>query len=365
MLRLLERQRTPLPPAMRVAKVIVGVAGIVGNLLVVIVLTKYQDLFRHVKTTLIINQSIIDGFVSVVLIVSTFVTTNLYSGELYCKLWASQILLWGLMMSSTYNLMAISIERYLAVVYPMWHKVTVTNTMTNIVAVFIWMIGLSCVASVVVPTTTLVRGRCMVSYVWPSKGTARAVGFLQMFVNVIMPIGVHMFCYTRILLTLRKRMTIVHPEESSTSRGKTRAIACTSTTKCGTTMTIGSTPRSPHCFTSTSRQTLSTNFVAPAYPVSGFPDRQKGLLGTQIEKAKRNVMKTLAIITACYFICWTPNKAYISMYMMGQIDTFGNVFHVTVILVFTNCCINPIIFMCKCDAFRTGMDMLFRCSRCN
>ena len=364
--RILDSHLTPSPPAMSVAKVIVGVTGIVGNMLVVIVFIKYQELFRHVKTTLIINQSMIDGFASVVLIVATFVTTDLYTGELYCKLWASQILLWGLMMSSTYNLMAISIERFLAVAYPMWHRVTVTNTKTNVVAVLIWMIGVPFIASFVVPSTTLVQGKCLVSCGWPSRAAARAVGFTQMFFNLVMPICVHLFCYTRMLLTLRKRMTIVHPEYyfgSNASRGKTRAITGTLTTTCVTTINIGGASRIPHDSTSTSRQTLSTKLFVPAYPVSGVPDRQKGLLETQIEKAKMNAIKTLTIITACYFICWIPNKLYVILYMLGQISTFGDIFHATVILVFTNCCINPIIFIGTSHAFRSGLAMLFRCPR--
>ena len=357
---------TPSPPATRVAKVIVGVTGIVGNMLVVIVFIKYQELFRHVKTTLIINQSMIDACASVVLIVATFVTTDLYTGELYCKLWASQILLWGLMMSSTYNLMAISIERYLAIVYPLWHRMRVTNTKTNVVAVLVWMIGVPFIASFVFPSTTVDRGRCLVGCAWPSRVAARAVGFTQMFFNLIMPICVHLFCYTRLLLALRKRMAIVHPEDcfgSTSSRGKTRSIPGASTTTGDTTITLGSTPRSPRRFRSMSRQTLSTKFVEPAYPVSGFRDRQKGLLATQSEKARINAIKTLTIITACYFICWTPNKLYVILYMMGQLSTFGDIFHVSAILVFINCCINPIIFIGTSHAFRTGMRKLFRCRR--
>ena len=35
------------------------------------------------------------------------------------------------------------------------------------------------------------------------------------------------------------------------------------------------------------------------------------------EKVKRNVAKTLAIVTACYFICWMPDKIYIILYVTG------------------------------------------------
>ena len=374
-LRSLQSQSPP-PPAMRVAKAIVGVTGIVGNLLVVIVLVKYQNMFKHVKTTLIINQSLLDGVVSVVLIVSTFLDVKLYKGveglssELYCKLWTSQILLWGLMMSSTHNLMAISIERYLAVVYPMWHRATFSSTKANVVAVFIWMIGVPFVASFVVPTTILVRGKCLVSYLWPSRAAARAVGCIQIFFNLIMPILVHSFCYARMLQTLRRRMAIVHPEDHATStapRGATRETSMTAAAKRSTGCVLGgrlnaslNTTQSVRSLPSTSMSAFTTDFIATTRLASGFPDRRQNFKVAQFENAKRNIIKTLAIITACYFICWTPNKIYIVMYMLGEISTFNDTFHATVILVFINCCINPIIFIVKCHPVRRGIQMLFR-----
>ena len=110
--------RDPVGPStvMVASKIIVGSIGVVGNLLVVIVLIKHKKLFEHIKTTFIVNQSIIDGIVSLLLIVSTFISPELHSGvdglsvELYCKLWLSQFPVWGLMTASTYNLMAISSE---------------------------------------------------------------------------------------------------------------------------------------------------------------------------------------------------------------------------------------------------------------
>ena len=54
------------------SKIIVGAIGVVGNLLVVIVFMKYKKLFQNIKTTFIVNQSVIDGIVSLLLIMTTF-----------------------------------------------------------------------------------------------------------------------------------------------------------------------------------------------------------------------------------------------------------------------------------------------------
>ena len=353
---ILNSQGYPALPFMAAMKLGIGVTGLVGNLIVIIVFMKYKKLFQQVKSVYIINQSFIDCAGSALLITSLFVRKQtvgrkLETDDLFCKLVLSQIFMWGLMASSTYNLMAISIERYMAIVHPIWHKVSFTKTKANVFVAIIWLFGVLFVASFVIPTSGVRRGICYTSYLWPSRATAKAVGTLQIFVNMIMPILVHCLCYVRILTTLRKRTTKVTPKGI---RGKDTSQQ-TSVSAKGTTLSkMGNLPS-----TSAARcdvKSLPVNIIS--LPV---PTTQQDLN----EKAKRNVIKTLAIVTACYFICWMPNKLYVILYMMGQITTFGHGYQTTVILMFINICINPIIYIAKYDAFKTGVAMLFRCRRQN
>ena len=99
---------------MTVVKLAIGVTGVVGNLLVVIVILRYKKLFQQVKSN-IINQSVIDCLVSVMLIQTAIIRTTgtpeaLLGNSLFCKLVTSQLLLWAMVDSSTLNLMAISIQ---------------------------------------------------------------------------------------------------------------------------------------------------------------------------------------------------------------------------------------------------------------
>ncbi|KAI0237326.1 hypothetical protein LSAT2_012187 [Lamellibrachia satsuma] len=351
------RQGYPLLPFMAAMKLGVGVTGLVGNLLVVIVFIKYKKLFQQVKSVYIINQSFIDCVGSALLIVSLFVRKQtvgpkLRTNDLFCKLWLSEFFMWGLMISSTYNLMAISIERYMAIVHPIWHKVSFTKTKANVLVAIIWLFGVLFVASFVIPTSGVRRGICYISYLWPSRATAKAVGTLQIVVNIVLPILVHCLCYVRILATLRKRATKVTPMDT---RGKdTDTSQRTRVSVNGTNLSkTGNLP-------STSAASDVKNLPANNMTLR-VPNTQRAIN----EKLKRNTLKTLAIVTACYFICWTPNKVYIILYMMGQITMFGHVYQATVILVFTNTCINPIIYIAKYDAFKTGLTMLLRCRRQN
>ena len=321
-----------------------------------------QNNFQNIKTTFIVNQSVIDGVVSMVLIMTTFASIQPHSDVdgmwigIYCKLWLSQLPLSGLMTSSTYNLMAISTERYLAIVHPMWHKVSFTKSTADVIAVFIWFFGVCFEASILIPTTAMVRGTRFAAIFWPSRETARAVAFVQIFVNVVMPIFIHSFCYMRILSVLRKRKKTVNPEAttSTAQSQKTTGIEATPTTKGGASYNE-SLP--------TSSNTTVTTTTKSSSPIDQAPrssDKRHNPLESQNERAKINIAKTLAIVTACYFICWIPNKICLIMFLTGAMSTYSTLCMLTIIPVLINCCINPIIYIGKYDAFNTGLSMLLR-----
>ena len=96
-------------------KLAIGIAGIIGNLLVCL-FVQYMKL-QKIKF-LIRSQAVIDLCASLVLTIDT-IKSNLQkeppppqrdiAGHLYCSLYAYQLLLYGLFATSSYNLVAISI----------------------------------------------------------------------------------------------------------------------------------------------------------------------------------------------------------------------------------------------------------------
>ena len=352
-------QIVPVLPFFAAIKIFIGVTGLLGNLLVVVVVYKYTKLFQQVNAVYIINQSFIDAVVSALLIAVSLdrqypnLQQKGFKDELFCKLWRSQILLWGMMTSSTYNLMAISIDRYMAIVHPVWHKVSFTKAKANASIVFIWMFGVAFSASFVIPTSGLMNGRCIITHLWPSKEIAVFVGVLQVIVTMLLPILVHCNCYIRILTTLRKRVIQVGPANLPDNEMDTRETFEETV--------ISSSQLSTDNLPSTSAGrgvSQGTSFRATRRRFAMVHHDSHISLN---QKAKRNVIKILAIVTICYFICWLPNKIYISMFMLGKISSFGHLFQATVIMVFINCCINPIIYIAKYDDFKKGLAMLFRC----
>ena len=333
---------------MTVFKLVIGMTGILGNLLVIVVILRYKKLFQQVKSN-VINQSFIDCLVSVVLIQTAFVRRTtvpyaLQTSVLFCKLVLSQVLMWGLMSSSTLNLMAISIERYLAIVHPVWYKVRFSKTQANVLVALTWVIGIFIQFAYIIPTTDLLRGRCLIVFFWPSRLLAAAVGLLQIFISVVLPFVVHSVCYFNIVKVLRKRNIKI-----DASRNKTNT--CVNTEQ---QMTLSNVVEAP-----------STSILKTGSPVKPTQPTSSSAKHNSDDKTTRNVIKTFGIVTSSYFVCWLPHKVYILMYMFGQISTFGHLYQATLIMMFLNCCINPFIYIAKYDAFRKGVAMLFRCQQQN
>jgi len=81
---------------------------------------------------LIINQSVVDLGASLFAILSTVVEvdgTGMSSGSAWdqfvCGIWLTSAPLWAFLGMSTYGIILTALERYAAVIYPVWYKVIV------------------------------------------------------------------------------------------------------------------------------------------------------------------------------------------------------------------------------------------------
>jgi hypothetical protein len=76
---------------------------------------------------LIANQTLADLAVSVFILASTRPGTNMNHDsawdQLVCRFWGSAYFFYVALIASTYNILVLTAERYLAVIYPVLHKV--------------------------------------------------------------------------------------------------------------------------------------------------------------------------------------------------------------------------------------------------
>jgi len=76
-------------------------------------------------------------------------------------------------------------------------------------------------------------------------------------------------------------------------------------------------------------------------------------------KAGRNAVVTSLIVCCVLFACWTPVEiVYFLNYAGRPVDFGGWLYHLTVVLVFTNSCVNPLIYAAKYRKFQDGLKIL-------
>ena len=80
-------------------------------------------------------------------------------GDLLCRFWLTRWPLWSILMSSTYNLLMITLERYWQIVHPIHHKIHFSKKKLIGSLVFAWLIGPLYNLAFKMPTTFVVDGR--------------------------------------------------------------------------------------------------------------------------------------------------------------------------------------------------------------
>ena len=115
------------------------------------------------------------------------------------------------MLSSTYSLVFLTIERYLEIVHPIWHKVNFNSYMVIVALVIIWVIGPVYYLPYIIPTSKVMYGICMPLSIWPNKVSMVFSGILGVVLQYILPLLVLGYCYSAMAYVLHKRTTKIFP----------------------------------------------------------------------------------------------------------------------------------------------------------
>lgn len=196
--------KTPLHVVYRYVAYFFATVGVIGNLFVILVTLKHTTLWRQLTCKYIVNQSVIDAITLALLLIRVHMipgdrkqlaSMGELTADVYCRLWVTPFLLYGLLLSSIYNLVAISVERYLGIVRPLWHKVSFTHNRVTLSIVGIWLLSVSYMACVVAVPSSMAGGECQPARNWPSQGVQTFVGSITLCVSLVVPLCIHAFWY--------------------------------------------------------------------------------------------------------------------------------------------------------------------------
>ena len=291
----------------QIAYALIAVLGVVGNSVVIFVILHSVSMRNKFTNILLLNQSIID-LVTSVLIMTTktlHISEDNLSGlgyEILCKFWLNEFPLWSLMISSSYSLMAITIERYMGIVHPFLHHTSFSKRRVLLMASAAWWPGPILMLCFLVSTSGIINGRCYSMAIFVSSTWKNVRGVVLFVVEYLLPITVFITCYSRMFIRLRKQ---VHPQATN----------------------IGNE------------------------------------LSAQNVRVRRNILKTLLLVIIAYVLCNSFNQLTFLAFNFGApLDFNGYYYDFTVIAMFANCCINPFVYVLQYRPYQNELRKVF-CKR--
>ena len=284
----------------------ISLLGILSNAFTVIVILSSKQMRQKLTNVFILHQSIVDFVVAFFLLLTLVTAGQAYNfegvqGELLCRLWLTSLPLWSSVLTSTYNLVALTLERYLEICHPIKHKVSFTLNKAAIVIAIIWMLGLLHQLPTHISTAGVVDGKCYVLKFWASKAANKVFGVFNFLVRYLIPLIIMIVAYTAMIRVLRGGL------------------------------------------------------ISPSSPQTAKPTRHQ----ERMARARTNIFKTLLVVTIAFIVCWTLNQFLFLMFTFGfPLDFSTWWYNLSVILVNANCCINPFIYAAKYEAFQKSVKVL-------
>lgn len=369
----IENNRHPVDP-IGISLLCIGIIGITGNLVCVAILRRHS--FRNHTNWLIANQALVDCLASSFLVASEITRLaglepsdpNHFAAILLCKFWKSLAVVFGAYAISTFNLVALSIERYLAVVYPIWYLAHFKRRAVYILAALTWLLApLFQMINAILHNRVTDKRKCL--YV-PTYNHLIIVLFLWEY---FIPVSIMTFSFLAIL----KRFRHLNRVANDRVHGFPHARQSTPTpSPCASGQSI-----TPSAVTYAARAEASRDRPKSTINTEAFPTDASGRDGelesteeatpkVTINNAKpatngvlqrRNTTKVLISVYLLYLLCWSPNQwAFLYYHLGGHLDPTFHQF--SIVLCSLNTCLNPFVYVLRLNIYRRELkSMIHSC----
>ncbi|XP_071488908.1 allatostatin-A receptor-like [Diadema antillarum] len=287
-----------------ILQLISGILGSIGNLLVAVIIFQRRSSAR--STDILIGSLAIADFLTSIFIIpspSARRVPNSWTGMLACLILYPDTFLWISVTASSYILMAISIDRFIAVVYPLHFKHIVTIRRVNIAIAVIWLAAfLSLSFTFFVIKVDETSHEC--TFTITTDAGYAAMGYFWFSVRIIVPVLTMLITQSIIAVKL-------HIQSSTFKANETSAVA------------------DVHI------------------------------------KARNRVIGMMLIVILVYIVCWLPNQVAFLGYLVGfvPLSYFRSPLHrVLTVLGYYNSCANPFIYLARNPNFRIALKEFFTCT---
>ena len=298
---------------MHCAVIGIGFVGIAANALVLYALIVHsaQQAKKRGVQLLIINQNLIDLCCCFTVVICLSLSIgNIYLtgvlGYILCAVIISENIAMCLLNASVINLMTLTIERYLKVVYPFWSKKNLKSWMVYAGIVFSWIVGILSMGPLGFVTSFVAEDVCLpfVLY-WEDAGLKAGYGVWNFLSFFLLPLVIFVYCYGHIVVVMKRQMRVMagHNVEGSAQNASQ----------------------------------------------------------AQSRRVKWNIIKTMIIVSAFFLTCWFPMNIYI-MVVENFVET-REVALVVLFLPFINISLNPFIYATKHEGVRRILARLIICRK--
>ena len=282
-----------------------GVLGILGNGLVSLVIICERSMHTNTNA-LILHQATIDFFASVFILLHGYIPQvnpipQGVTGVLLCVLWNSRYFLFTLFVASTYSLIAVTFERYFAIVHPYRYGRLFNGKKTiGLIIAGLWAVVLLFRIYALLQWS-VTEAKCV------PKANGDSLAVVIFLGQYAIPLTLMSFMYIGIAVEISK----------------------------------------------------SARRVVPTVSDPDPQNRNRG--GESLLRARRNTFKALLIVFITFVLCWSLNQVLFFLHNMRwrKLDFESTVYIISVALISMNACVNPFIYAIKYKKFQQALRRLF------
>ena len=307
---------------------VLSAVSLPGNMVTIVVLCSSHELRSKPVNIFLIHQSVIDIISCCISMFEEVITGNAsLLLPFICHVFMTKMASPMVFYASTYNMVFLSIERYLAIVNPMNYDADKVLRRLPFMFVFIWLLCISVL--LFVPVTTIIQdGICYTAYHMLSSSFLLEYYTPHCFViSFALPILIMVYCYAKMYLVLQVSLKM-----SSQFSKKVETIS----------ENVSQSKEQQQSEKSTTNPTKSTS--------------------SSIHKsrlAQINIFQTCLLMATLTAVCWVTNVSALFLFMIDYYPDYSNTHaNMGYLLMIVNALLNPYISILRYEAFKKQLKHL-------